>query len=439
MGFRRQLISLAGAAAALAGCNTTNPEAVQTVAQPKTPVAKTLTSFTHAKTCMDHLLRQYGKTNILLTSDGVPDQTGQVSAGTRDMLIKALDDMSRTSHAFRFVDIDHTGLSSVFWIQNQVNQSFSVPPFYIRGSISQVDRNVTSDSIGGSISLPVVSIGASKDQIGSIITIDLQVGDLVKRQVIPGVTTTNTITVISKGQGLSADGLINQGAVSISLDNYTEEGTHQAIRTLLDYSLIELMGKFTKVPYQRCLELDSTDPAVMAGNRADFDRLKPAERLQAVQRALIAAGEYSGPADGILNRRFRDVLNIAKANRNLIPNGRIDFDIFNALANEGFLVFGPDDRGCRRGPPRRGRNRWLRPGRPGWIRPGGTATDPTGRRPDGWRCGPFRRHRHTGSRPVLLLWLPGQRPPRRRPCFPEPVPARRPRPAGPDGPDPRPA
>lgn len=329
----------AGALMLVTACNTTNPEAVQTIAQPKTPVAKTLTSFTQAKSCMDQLFRQYGKTNILLTSDGIPDKTGSISAGTRDMMIKALDDMSQSSRAFRFYDLDLNNQSVVI-IQDSINARGELPPFYIRGSISQVDRNVTSDSIGGSVSLPFVSIGASKDQIASIITIDLQVGDLVRRQVLSGVTTTNTITVVSKGRGLSADGLINRGAVSINLDNYTEEGTGQAVRTLLDYSLIELMGKFTKVPYERCLELDSTSPTVLANHREEYDGLTAQQKTQAIQRALVTAGEYTGTSTGVDSRQFRDALNVAKSRRNLIPNGRVDFEIYTALASEGYLVPG---------------------------------------------------------------------------------------------------
>ncbi|WP_416898610.1 MAG: DUF4384 domain-containing protein [Minwuia sp.] len=318
-----------------AGC-VSNPETAVVVAQPKTPISKTLTSFSQAKACMDRLLAQYGKRDIRLTSDGVPDRTGTVAAGTRDMMIAALGEMSERSGAFTFVDIDLQ--STVHWIATNTPGSGFVPPrYYIRGSISQVDRNVTADSNSASISLPFLSVGVAEDQVTSVVTVDLQVGDLTTRQVLRGVTTTNTITVVSRGDGASADGLINQGAISINLDSTTTEGTHQALRTLIDYSLIELMGKFTKVPYSRCLELRSTRPTAMAENRAAFDRLTEAQQILLIQRALIASGEYRGEATGVLSRTFRDRLNYAKSVRNLIPNGRIDFELFNILANQGYV------------------------------------------------------------------------------------------------------
>ena len=319
----------------LTGC-VSNPETAVVVAQPKTPITKTLTSFTQAKSCMDRLFAQYGKRDIRLTSDGVPDRTGTVAAGTRDMMIAALASMSQRSGAFTFVDIELQ--STVHWIAtNTPGSGFQPPRYYIRGSISQVDRNVTADANSASISLPFLSVGVAEDQVTSVVTVDLQVGDLVTRQVLQGVTTTNTITVVSKGDGVSADGLINQGAISVNLDSTTTEGTHQALRTLLDYSLIELMGKFTKVPYSRCLELRSTRPTVMAQNRAAWDLLIDTQRVMLVQRALIASGEYLGLANGSVSRAFQDQINIAKTRRNLIPDGQVDFTLFNSLANQNLI------------------------------------------------------------------------------------------------------
>jgi hypothetical protein len=177
----------------------------------------------------------------------------------------------------------------------------------------------------------------SADQITSIVTIDLQMGDLVQRQVIPGTSTTNTITVVERGRGGSAEGLINDGAISIDISQNRTEGTGQAVRTLLEYSLIELLGRFTKVPYSRCLEGESTRSTNLAELRDAYDALSEDVLVRKVQSALSSDGVYSGPIDGVKSRSFQDALNIAKSRRTLIPNGRVDFELFAALANEGLL------------------------------------------------------------------------------------------------------
>ncbi|HZX29734.1 MAG TPA: hypothetical protein VFF03_00140, partial [Rhodocyclaceae bacterium] len=75
-----------------------------TAAAPKTPAIKTVTSFTQALRCMDELFLAYGKNGIVITSTGIPDETGKVRTGTKEMLISAVAKMTVKSNAFEFID-----------------------------------------------------------------------------------------------------------------------------------------------------------------------------------------------------------------------------------------------------------------------------------------------------------------------------------------------
>ncbi len=66
---------------------------VQTSAAPKTPAIKTITNFTQSLRCMDELFYAYGKQGIAITSAGIPDETGKVKTGTKEMLITAVSKM----------------------------------------------------------------------------------------------------------------------------------------------------------------------------------------------------------------------------------------------------------------------------------------------------------------------------------------------------------
>ena len=61
-----------------------------TAAAPKTPAIKTVTNFSQALRCMDELFLAYGKSGIVITSTGIPDETGKVRTGTKEMLITAV-------------------------------------------------------------------------------------------------------------------------------------------------------------------------------------------------------------------------------------------------------------------------------------------------------------------------------------------------------------
>ncbi|MEL6317989.1 MAG: peptidoglycan-binding protein, partial [Pseudomonadota bacterium] len=311
----RRIAALSLAAFATASCATA-PGKVATIGQPKTPVARTITNFSHAKRCMDRLFAENGRRGLLITADEIPDATQSVSVGARDMVISALSDMSLHSGAFDFFTVEPAS-GAIVTLQEQFSplnrlDAARVPRVYIRGSISQSDNNVATDGAQASVTLPNVSLGVGRNQAAGTISIDLQIARLASRTIVPGVTASNTITIVSSDESQSARGLINGGSfgagLSVSLGSSEREGRGQAVRTLMDYSLIELVGKWTKVPYQRCLELPSTDPAVMQTARERYDDLDPEARTRAVQIALAATGEYAGPANGVMSLELQDAV-----------------------------------------------------------------------------------------------------------------------------------
>ena len=67
-------------------------------------------NFNEALRCMDDLFLAQGKRDIYITTAGIPDATGLIATGTKEMFISAVSRMSAKSGAFRFVDYDPTQL-----------------------------------------------------------------------------------------------------------------------------------------------------------------------------------------------------------------------------------------------------------------------------------------------------------------------------------------
>lgn len=321
---------------ATAGCKTADPQSASVIAQPTTPVTKNMTSFSQSLRCMDDLFLAYGKRDIVITSDGLPDQTNQINSGTKDMMITTLSRMSEKSRAFRFVDIERDG--AVGFIQDRLGRKFDVPPFYIRGAITQVDRNVATDSKSGGVAVPFASLGYSADQLLSVVTIDMNIGDVPSRQIIPGLHTTNTITVVGGGKGLDSEGIIKKASIYFEVSQDRSQGTHQAVRTLVELGLIEILGKLTKVPYWKCLEIESSNPTMIQQARDWYDQIPPAERVRIIQQAMQLSGLYSGPVDGTANPLFREAVDRYKARQDLIANGQVDFDLYYRLLVDNAAV-----------------------------------------------------------------------------------------------------
>ena len=337
----------------LAGC-ATNPQEAINIAKPKTLPARNLTNFSDSLRCMDQLFLQFSRRGMVITSAGIPDETAVISAGTKDMLISAISRMSRKSEAFTFVDYDATQ-TDVHSLQGLAgfSEDFVIPDFYIRGAITQLDGAIVEEAVSASVDydagfgLPEettetkrkgisrAGFSASADQIVSVVSLDLNIGDLVTRQIISGMSAHNSIAVAQNTIQGGLGGQISKLGASFNVSLGKAEGLHQAVRTLIELSAIEVLGKLAEVPFWRCLQVDHTNPAVVAEAKAWFDGMSRAEKIAFVQGALSKQGIHRAGETGVIDAATKDAIAHYQAQNDLIADGRINFDLYASLLNQG--------------------------------------------------------------------------------------------------------
>jgi Domain of unknown function (DUF4384) len=313
---------------ALGACHP-RPETTFDTQQPRTAPVRNIGNFNEALRCMDGMLAANGKRDIYITTAGIPDATGLIAAGTKEMFISAVSRMSAQSGAFTFVDYDITQLDvQVLSELVGLDRSFVAPSYYIRGAITQLDSNVTSSSQSAGLSLPKFDLGVSSDQVVSVISMDLNVGRLVTRQILPGLSASNSIAVIRSGRGADVGGLIGKAGLSFSVSLDKSEGFAQAVRNLVELSTIEVLGKLARVPYWECLSIEPTNPAFRTEVRQWFDGMGTEDRNRFTEAALIRAGYLQGgtSAGGLSAAVAR-----YQAEHDLVPSGRIDFELYYRL------------------------------------------------------------------------------------------------------------
>jgi peptidoglycan hydrolase-like protein with peptidoglycan-binding domain/curli biogenesis system outer membrane secretion channel CsgG len=334
---RRNLITrLAATALALLGsaCSSWQPETAYSTAQPATRPVQNITSFTPALDCMDDLFASFGVKNVVITSAGIPDATSEVKAGTKDMLISAMSRMSVKSHAFAFVDFDQTQ-TDVALLQQIAgfSKKFVAPSYYIRGAITQLDSGVISNQVGAGLSVSGVDLGISKDLVVSVVSVDLNLGYLASRQIMPGISANNSVAVSRSGVGGDVGAKIGKAGVSFNLNMNKSEGMHSAVRSLIELSVIEISGKLAQVPYWRCLSIEQTNPEMVAEAKSWYDAMSPQERVVFTQRALASKGYYSGAINGIYDGSTKAASARYQADHMLIADGRLDFQLYQSLIN----------------------------------------------------------------------------------------------------------
>lgn len=320
--------------------------AAMSAAAPKTAASKTITNFSPALRCMDEVFLAYGKKDIVITSAGIPDETGKVRTGTKEMLITALAAMTTNSQAFEFIDF-HSGdndLGRLFEARGDKNRK--LPNYYIRGSITQLDESVvrktegagvsaSSESSNESINPVSLAMGGSRDRAYDQVSMDMSIGDTATRRILAVTVTSNTMTMAKAGKAGEGGGKIGKMGLSFNLDRSLSEGLGAATRALLELSLIETLGKFTQVPYWRCLDTDITNPLILEQAKENYDLLKDKERVLFVQRKLGGSmNRYKGPKDGMVNDELKQAISEYQAAVGLVANGQVNFEVYAHLLDD---------------------------------------------------------------------------------------------------------
>lgn len=298
---------------------------------------RTITNFSPALRCMDNLMINYGVYDISMLVEDIRDSTEKVKVGAKDMLISAISEMTRRSHAIRLIAFgnDSGNLVSFLASANQTTPYAVVPQYDIRGSISQLDKSVAAKDVAGGLNIEKFGIGGAKTANASVMALDLAVMNTSDYSVIPGVVSKNTIVIFKEGKGVDADASIGKFGVNFSMNLTRSEGDAQAMRNLIELASIELVGKLTKTPYWTCMGIDPQKPEIQNEVYDWYYNLVADQQIvQYFQMHLANRGFYSGGVDGQYNAQLTQAVKDYQAALGMEPTGNINREVFDALLNK---------------------------------------------------------------------------------------------------------
>jgi peptidoglycan hydrolase-like protein with peptidoglycan-binding domain len=343
LGSRITALALAGM---MTGCaisprdNINHFERIPTENTPVVPPVRSISSFSDGLQCMDRMLRDYRVPQTLVTSKIIPDASGKVSVGTKEMVITALSVMSRTSGTFRYVDYEVDALRQdtvqnlTTLLMNAGQMRLQKPQLYISGSVAFMDQNVSVSRMGGGISARNWESGYSRDFIGTVFGMELHLGDFATRTLLPGVDSANQIVVSNAAHGFDVGGRIRKTGVQFNFSREISQGTGTAVRTLVELGVIELVGKWARVPYWQCLALDQAHPEYQAQMRAWWEDMAADERMRLFQNALRSSGYFNGAVDGKPSAQLKDAVMRYQADQHVGVTGNVNYETYERLAKD---------------------------------------------------------------------------------------------------------
>jgi hypothetical protein len=351
-----RLLALSATLAALAGCQTLEvkqPTIDQTNEIRKGPEdrpQRSITGFSHALRCMDTLLLDYGVRDITMLTEEITDETKKLNAGTRDMLISSVSDMSRRSRAVRLVAFGKDTANVISYLASaQSAAAYQAIPLYdIKGSVSQFDENLVKNQKDLGIGFaPFINIGAAKDAGSSMLALDLSVLTTSDMAVLAGVTSRNSVMILKQGSGIDGDAAYHKFGINYSMNLAKAEGQTQALRGLVELAAVELIGKLTKTPYWSCLGV--TDPKKNDETRLemfDWYHAMASTRIELIayfQNQLRRRAFYDGPIDGEFNPAIDEAIANYRAALGLSREAVLNEEFFYAfLAADHTKIKRPD-------------------------------------------------------------------------------------------------
>jgi peptidoglycan hydrolase-like protein with peptidoglycan-binding domain len=353
--FRSLLLGLA-----ISSCSSMKAPEVPLSLQAQYPSSlptSVVTDFKAALTCMDDLMAIQQVDPIYLSSSHITNFTSErsISKGSTEMLISALSKMTIRSGGVRYVSFG-PDIQNILSLQGAHPDKglFRVPDYFVRGGLTQVNKTFWTSQKGYGVSTQIDAgdlidggtfflLKGQEDATQSVsqnanygtLTMDLNAGYISTLQMIPGAVSSNTLALKNlEGKALSADLSMNDLGFSFSMSDNTTKDFNNVLRSLIEVSAIELVGKLHGVPYWRCLANAGVHAEKNAALLAEFvekNQTEPTEIIKIIQRALVDLDYYTGTIDGQLSEATSEALSQYQTRMGLLASGSIGFDTFRSI------------------------------------------------------------------------------------------------------------
>lgn len=265
------------------------------------PEAK-VTSLSQAIMDMGLMTEIYGAPKLNLMTKDISDQTGS-SLASQAEIPRDVTEMLKTTLNSVGGQVVYVPFDPEF-ISNAANTGYSgfdqkvIPDVVVTGGITEFDRGLetrgrnTDLSLEGSIKKKETGIEFSDQEKDSLaaITLDFNMIDFKTFSGIPRMQASNTIKVHKVLEEDSIGFSINGNSIGFKGTVKKVQGRHAAVRLLVQLSMMQVIGKYLKLPYWRLLPGAEQDPVVIDKIVRDFHDMDEQQRVAKFQEYLNLNG-----------------------------------------------------------------------------------------------------------------------------------------------------
>ena len=276
------------------GCGKTD----LSIPEVKSPPKEKVTEYHEPLYMLGKMLEVYSDRKIYIMSKDIVDTTG-VARATGGEIPFNITEMVRSAcnrigKQVVYVPYD----PSLLLNETHLGVKFEriIPDVMITGGITEYDRTQVSDGDSFNFSTffgqgsKETDLGLNYKNVNSVSTVgfDLNLIDYKKMAMIPKVQSLHSMRLYNLTEGGGFSIAFDGTGLGFSEQKKSIQGRHDAVRQLVELSILELIGKYKKVPYWRCLKgyEKKVNRTVLDSIKEYYISLGSREKVKAIQELL---------------------------------------------------------------------------------------------------------------------------------------------------------
>ena len=334
----------------LVSCGGMDPRNVEEELE-ESAVEQKITSYTQALSDLGLMTEIYSTGIVKIQSEDIADQTGTSSSTGGEIQRNITEIMKSTLNSIGgnviFIEYNPS------YIQNQMVTGYSsfdeklIPDVVITGGITEFDRGLETRGEGTDAAaeyeiskdgsdLPSKKVGfdyGDDSKAGKArITLDFNMKDF---QTLAGISRMNTVNSIEVHKA------VREKELGITIFGQTfgmkgkikkVQGRHEAVRLLVQASMIQMVGKYLVMPYWRLLGADNEPDSIVSGSlERQFYTMSKTDRLVYIQEWVFLHG-YDVDLTGVFDAKTEAALQQFKPGFNSKSiDAQIFIDIYTSI------------------------------------------------------------------------------------------------------------
>lgn len=307
----------------------------------KQEISKKENQYTYALSNLGNFSTIFESDKLYIQTKGILDDTGvsqrmasrgEVPYDITEMFKSSINDIAGS---IRMIDYDPSHQSNMMALGYTKFDKKIKPDLIISGGITEFDKSLSVSKTGvngaGESGAGNYSLTGSLDQARSTdrVTIDVNLIDFDSFAMVPKMSAVNSVEIYSGRNSAEIGFSFFANTFGVNGEVKTIQGRHAAVRTLVKYSIVEVVGRYLNLPYWNLLPNGKEDPVVIKNIRKKYMSASEQDRTLMIQNLLYLHG-YDLKRDGKPGQQTLQQLRKYLNNQNAGTEA-FNFNTFKAL------------------------------------------------------------------------------------------------------------